>query len=88
MIVILVRMLPFFFSSLCSIGRSEPAPDRAPSVSYTGDLGTTPGGPAAADARLGGFSLPRWSFEDLLVTVMVLESSGGGGGGVVYMTAF
>ena len=53
-------------------------------MSYTGDLRTTPGGPAAADARLGGFSLPRWSFEDLLVIVMVLESLGKGGGGGLY----
>ena len=58
-------------------GRSEPMPDRAPSVSYTGDLGTNLGGPAAADVPSGGSSLPRLSFEDLLVTVKFLESSGG-----------
>ena len=57
--------------------RSENAPDRAPSASYTGNLGTTQGGPAAASSPTGGSSLPRLSFKDLLVTVRFFESSGG-----------
>ena len=49
--------------------RSEHPPDRAPSASYSDKLGTTLGGPAAASASLGTFSLPHMSFSDLLTTV-------------------
>ena len=55
----------------------EHAPDRSSSVSSTGHLGTTLGGPAAADAPTGGSSLPRLSFKDVLVTIRFFESSGG-----------
>ena len=58
-------------------GRSELMPDRAPLTPYTGGLGTTLGGPAAVDATTGSSSVSRLSFEDLLVTIRVLESSGG-----------
>ena len=56
--------------------RSEHSPDRALSASYTGDLGTTLGGPATASALLGDTSLPCMSFTNL-TTVRFFESSGG-----------
>ena len=67
---------PSFSAPSAVARRSEPTPDRAPSVSFTGDLGTILGGPAAADAPSGGSSLPRLSFEDLLFTIRFFESSG------------
>ena len=49
--------------------RSEHPPGRAPSVSYSDDLGTTLGEPAAVSASLDATSLPRMSFADLMMTV-------------------
>ena len=56
---------------------SEHVRDSAPSVSYTGDLGTILGGPVGADVPLGRSSLPRLSFEDLLVMIRFFELYGG-----------
>ena len=57
--------------------RSEHPPDRAPSASYSDDLGTTLGGPAAEGASADAISLPRMSFASLMTTVQFFESSNG-----------
>ena len=49
--------------------RFEHPPDRALSVSYSDDLGTTLGGPAAVSASSDASSLPRMSFGSLMTTV-------------------
>ena len=49
--------------------RTEHPPDRAPSASYTDNLGTTLVEQAAASVSLGATSLPCMSFSDLLMTV-------------------
>ena len=68
-------LITFFPASKVAV-RSEHAPDKAPFVSFTGDLGTTLGGPAAAGAPAGDSSLTRMSFSDLEATVRFSESSG------------
>ena len=45
-------------------------------MSYTGDMWTTLGGPAAAGAPSGNSSLTRMSFSELEATVRFLESLG------------
>ena len=51
--------------------------DRAPSVSYSHNLGTTLGGPAAVSASSDATSLPRMSFADLVTTMQFFELSSG-----------
>ena len=65
-----VLTLPYFSAPSALAGHSEPAPDRVPSVPYTGGLGSNLGGSAAAV----GLSLPRSSFDDLIARVRDLEA--------------
>ena len=57
--------------------RSDHPPNRAPSASYSDDLRTTPGGPAAVSVSSGATSLPPMSFADLMMTIQFFESSSG-----------
>ena len=57
--------------------RAEHPPDRAPSASYSDDLGTTLGWLAAVSSSSDATSLPRMSFSDLMMTVQFSESSSG-----------
>ena len=57
--------------------RSEHLPDRVPSASYSDDLGTTLGGPAAVSTSSDATSLHFMSFADLMTIVKFFESSSG-----------
>ena len=71
-----VLTIPFPAPSVVA-GRAEPTPDRAPLAPCLISLGTTLGGPAATVRPMGDSSPSCLPFEDLLVTLRVLESSGG-----------
>ena len=65
------------FTALASVVvRSKDTPDKAPFVSYTGDLGTTLGGLAAAGVPSGDSSFTRMSFSDLETRIRFFESLG------------
>ena len=55
----------------------EHPPGRAPSVSYSDNLGTILGGPAAVSASLDASSLSRMSFADFVTMMQFFELSSG-----------